>query len=288
MISKTLDLDGPVRIVDYGGEGSLVLLLHGLAGSVGNWTAVGGDLADHGRVIAVDLLGCGETPPAGRGVSVEDNARLVEGLISELGASSATLVGNSMGGLVAMITAADSPSSVDRLVLVDTVLPIDRRSPPDPEVLIKLLSPLIPVFGPLGVRLYRATTTPRQAVDEALRMNCVDVDSIPEMAREAIVENAISRRADAWAIRAFIDADRSVAGYALRPSRLRRLMHRVSQPTLLIHGTEDRLVASGSARWAAAQRPDWDYVEIDGVGHLPMLEAPHAFVDVVSGWLSEP
>ena len=160
--------------------------------------------------------------------------------------------------------------------------------PPDPEVLIKLLSPLVPVLGPLGVRLYRATTTPRQAVDEALRMNCVDVDSIPEMAREAIVENAISRRGDAWAIRAFIDADRSVAGYALRPSRLRRLMHRVSQPTLLIHGTEDRLVASGSARWAAAQRPDWDYVEIDGVGHLPMLEAPDAFVDVVRGWLSEP
>jgi len=287
MLARTIDIEGPVRIVDYGGEGPLILLLHGLAGSAENWEACGDDLTHLGRVVAVDLLGSGETPPAGRKVTIEHNAALVARVIDDLGESSATLIGHSMSGLVAMVTAVKYPDRVDRIVLVNPALPLDYRHLPDLEVLAKLLGPLIPVVGPMGVHLYRAGKTPRREVEETLRMNCVDLDSIPIDVRETIIEGASQRRRQAWAVPAFVEADRSVASYVLRPSRFRRLMHRVSQPTLLIHGTEDRLVSSGSARWAAAQRPDWDFVEIEGVGHVPMLEASDAFVGVVGGWLGD-
>ena len=287
MLARTIDIEGPVRIVDYGGEGPLILLLHGLAGSAENWEACGDDLTHLGRVVAVDLLGSGETPPAGRKVTIEHNAALVARVIDDLDESSATLIGHSMSGLVAMVTAVKYPDRVDRIVLVNPALPLDYRHLPDLEVLAKLLGPLIPVVGPMGVHLYRAGKTPRREVEETLRMNCVDLDSIPIDVRETIIEGASQRRRQAWAVPAFVEADRSVASYVLRPSRFRRLMHRVSQPTLLIHGTEDRLVSSGSARWAAAQRPDWDFVEIEGVGHVPMLEASDAFVGVVGGWLGD-
>jgi len=287
MLARTIDIEGPVRIVDYGGEGPLILLLHGLAGSAENWEACGDDLTHLGRVVAVDLLGSGETPPAGRKVTIEHNAALVARVIDDLDESSATLIGHSMSGLVAMVTAVKYPDRVDRIVLVNPALPLHYRHLPDLEVFAKLLGPLIPVVGPMGVHLYRAGKTPRREVEETLRMNCVDLDSIPIDVRETIIEGASQRRRQAWAVPAFVEADRSVASYVLRPSRFRRLMHRVSQPTLLIHGTEDRLVSSGSARWAAAQRPDWDFVEIEGVGHVPMLEASDAFVGVVGGWLGD-
>ena len=285
MLAKTIDIEGPVRIVDYGGEGPLILLLHGLGGSAENWDACGTDLTGSGRVVAVDLLGSGETPPAGREVTIEHNAALVARLIDDLGESSATLVGHSMSGLVAMVTAVDYPERVDRIVLVSPALPLDYRHLPDLEVLAKLLGPLIPVIGPLGVHVYRAGKTPQREVEETLRMNCVDIETIPVEVRETIIDEAARRRREAWAVNALVDADRSVASYVLRPARFRELMHRVSQPTLLIHGSEDRLVSSGSARWAVAQRPDWDFVEIEGVGHVPMLEASDAFVEVVCGWL---
>ena len=287
MITKTLDVEGPVRIVDFGGEGPLILLLHGLAGSSENWAAVGPGLSGSGRVVAVDLLGCGETPPAGRAVTVEHNAALVARLISELGEDSATLVGHSMGGLVAMLVAAEHPRRVDRLVLVSPALPLDRRHLPDLEVFAKLLTPLIPFLGPVGVHLYRAGRTPRDEVDETLRMNCFDLETIPVDAREMIVDEASRRRGKPWAVGAFVDADRSIASYVLRPSRLRRLVHRISQPVLLIHGVEDRLVSDGSVQWAAAERPDWDLAQLRDIGHIPMLEAPGAFVALAGGWIDE-
>jgi pimeloyl-ACP methyl ester carboxylesterase len=169
--------------------------------------------------------------------------------------------------------------------LVNPALPLDYRHLPDLEILVKLLGPLIPLAGPLAVHLYRVGKSPRREVDEVLHMNCADIETIPLEVRESIVDQFSRWRRQGWAVPAFVDADRSVATYVLRPSRFRRLMHRVSQPTLLVHGTEDRLVSCGSARWASEQRPDWDYVELDGVGHVPMLEAADDFVDVVGSWL---
>jgi pimeloyl-ACP methyl ester carboxylesterase len=288
MITKTLDIEGPVRIVDFGGDGPLILLLHGLAGSAENWAAVGAGLAASGRTVAVDLLGCGDTPPAGRAVNIDHNAALVTRVSSELGDGPATLIGHSMGGLVAMRAAVDHPEFVDRLVLVSPALPLDLRELPDAEVFLKLLGPIIPLIGPAGVALYRAGRTPRQEVDETLRMNCFDIDTVPSAVRETIIDDAARRRHQRWAVRSLVDSDRSIASYVLRPSRIRDVIHRVTQPVLLVHGTEDRLVSTRSARWAAKERPDWDFLELNGIGHIPMLETPEAFVGLVRKWLDAP
>jgi pimeloyl-ACP methyl ester carboxylesterase len=286
VLAKTIDIEGPVRIIDFGGDGPTILLLHGLAGSAENWAAVGPGLTAAGHVVAVDLLGCGDTPPAGRAINVDHNAALVARVIAELGDGPATVIGHSMGGLVAMRTAVDYPEFVDRVVLVDPALPLDLRDLPDGEVFVKLLGPLIPFLGPAAVWLYRAGRTPRQEVEETLRMNCFDIDTVPSAARDSIVDDVARRRQQGWAVRSFVDSDRSIASYVLRPSRMRDLIHRVTQPVLLVHGTEDRLVSAGSARWAATQRPDWHFVELDGIGHIPMIEAPDAFVALVVDWLA--
>ena len=63
-------------------------------------------------------------------------------------------------------------------------------------------------------------------------------------------------------------------------------MQEVVAPTLLLQGDRDRLVPVASARNIASLRPDWEYHEFAGAGHVPMLEVPLEFVDAVSDWLS--
>ena len=142
-----LDIGGPVRVTDYGGNGPLILLVHGIGGSTENWDAAGPLLTEAGHVVALDLIGFGDSEPLGRNPGVEDNALLVIEVIRELGYESATLIGNSMGGLIAMIAAVARPEVIDGIVLVDPALPISRHHPPDLEVLTKLLGPLVPGIG---------------------------------------------------------------------------------------------------------------------------------------------
>ncbi|MCZ6740006.1 MAG: alpha/beta fold hydrolase [Actinobacteria bacterium] len=86
---------GPLHWRDYGGSGEVILLVHGLGGSVANWDAVGPRLSDLGRTVALDLPGFGLSPPA-RDWELHTHARAVHSFMSEF-APSATLIGNSMG-----------------------------------------------------------------------------------------------------------------------------------------------------------------------------------------------
>ncbi len=280
-----LNIGGPVRIAEYGGEGPLILLVHGLGGSTENWDVAGPLLTGAGRVVAIDLIGFGDSEPGDRRPSVEDNARLVSEVIRLLGYESATLVGNSMGGLISMITAVEHANRVDRLVLVNPALPVSRRRPPDLEVITKLIGPLVPGIGVPAFRVYRAAHSPEEETTETLRMIAADADTVPGWARQRLTEVNRLRRGRDWAIPAFLEADRSIPRYVLRPRRFARLIHRVGAPTLLVHGSEDRLVSVDSARWAAQQRPDWTYIEMEGVGHVPMLEAANEFASVTLAWL---
>src|SRR5690242_11196778 len=117
---RTLDLGGPVHVADFGGAGRPIVLVHGLGGSYTNWMAVGGALAGRGRVIAPDLLGFGRTPLAGREPTIAANVAMLGHLLSSLGASArapALLVGNSLGGLLSVLLAAEQPDAVSGLVL---------------------------------------------------------------------------------------------------------------------------------------------------------------------------
>jgi pimeloyl-ACP methyl ester carboxylesterase len=280
-----LDIGGPIRVREYGGDGPLILLVHGLGGSTENWDVTGPLLTERGTVTALDLVGFGESIPGDRRPSVEENGRVVAEVIDALGFEAATLVGNSMGGLVSMLAAVEHASRVDRLVLVNPALPVSRRHPPDFEVLTKLLGPLVPGIGVPAFRVYRAAHSPEEETAETLRMVTADSETVPAWAREGLTNANRRRRSHDWAIPSFLEADRSIARYVLRPRRFAKLIHKVGAPTLLIHGSEDRLVSVDSARWAAEQRPDWSYREMEGVGHVPMLEAADWFVDLVTTWL---
>src|SRR5438876_966375 len=151
MRSRTIDLDGPVHYADFGGTGPTLVLVHGLGGSHVNWMAVAPALARDARVLAVDLAGFGRTPLGERSADVHANRILLDRFLEAVAAGPVVLVGNSMGGLVAMMEAALAPERVAGLVLVAPAQPRSAEARMDGRVAALFLYAL-PVLGELALR----------------------------------------------------------------------------------------------------------------------------------------
>src|ERR1700678_1135403 len=129
-----VDLDGGEQVYlaqppwSVTGERDLVLCVHGMSGAATNWTDLMAELAPDFDCAAVDLPGSGNSaPPARRsGYSIRALAATVIKLIEALDRGPVHLVGNSMGGAVAIRVAAGRPDLVKTLTLVSPALP-DRR-----------------------------------------------------------------------------------------------------------------------------------------------------------------
>ena len=128
--SRTVDLDGPVHYVDFGGpdDGPAVVLVHGLGGSHLNWDLFAPLLNPHARVWALDLPGFGRSEPGGRQVSVPANVAVLDRFLAEVVGEPAVLVGNSMGGMISILAAGERPDAVTGLVLLDPAIPGPRRA----------------------------------------------------------------------------------------------------------------------------------------------------------------
>jgi pimeloyl-ACP methyl ester carboxylesterase len=281
---REVDLNGPVRYADFGGDGPPIVLVHGLGGAHVNWIAAGPLLTRHGRVLALDLAGFGLTPRAGRSASIHANARLLGRFIEEVAGSPAIVIGNSMGGMVAILEAAARPREVAGLVLVDPVLPMAGRRP-DRLVLLAFAAYAVPGVGERFVRTRVAALGPEGLVRETFSYCCADSSSVREDIVQAHIEFARLRDRQPWAQPAFLQGARSLVRLVLRPRTYRAVIRRVHAPTLMMHGAQDRLVSILSAQATARLRPDWTFRVLDGVGHLAELEVPERFADMVTSWL---
>ncbi|NED72905.1 alpha/beta hydrolase [Streptomyces sp. SID9944] len=110
-----------VRLVcrDRGGAGPAVVLLHGLAGHSGEWDAIAERLSSRHRVVAVDQRGHGAAERRPRDVSRSAYVADVVAVVHRLGLHRPVLVGQSLGGHTALLTAAAHPDRVRALVLVE-------------------------------------------------------------------------------------------------------------------------------------------------------------------------
>ncbi len=280
MRSRTLDVGGPVHVADFGGRGTPMVLVHGLGGSHANWLAVGDALARDHRVVAPDLAGFGLTRPEGRSCSVEANAELLTGVIEEIGRP-AVLVGNSMGGMIAMMVAARRPALVEGLVLVGAAMPRPRSSRLDLAVTAAFVTYAFPGLGEMYVRQRAQRLGPEGLVRETIKLCTVDPSRVPRDVYEAHVELARTRREFPWAMEAYLDAARSLVRVLVQRRRYVAMMRSISAPTMLVHGDHDRLVPVAAARLAAQTCPRWRLEVFEDCGHTPQLEMPEKFVQTV-------
>lgn len=278
-----------LHVADFGGSGPPILLIHGLGGSWSNWAAVAPALAEVGSVLAVDLPGFGSSPPAAD-YSIDTHVGAATELLEWWGAAGVTVVGNSMGGLVAELLAARAPAGVVRdLVLVAPATPPPLRPGGlDRRVALRLLGQAVPVMGPAALERYVRSTSPRRQLLETLALITADPSSIPADVLEVGVGQSRRRRSMPWAWQAMSASGRDIARRFVDRRGFDRMIASIPTGALVIQGADDRVVPPAGVMRLADIRPDWDLVVWPGVGHVPMLERPAAFARLVRDRVGAP
>jgi pimeloyl-ACP methyl ester carboxylesterase len=282
-----VDLGGPVHYADYGGQGTPIVMIHGLSGSRLNWMAVGPRLAERHRVFAVEFIGHGLTPMAGRKANLANHRTLIDRFVEKVVGEPAILMGNSTGGHLAILEAALNPEKVAALVLVDPAVPIPLAGGQLPPPAALALVPVM--FRGIGEALMMASarrTTSEQVVYRTLKLVSTDYSRIPEDVIQAHLEAHVPRHGNQEANVAFLQTARSLLAANLRRSSFYAKVRRVAAPTLVVEGEKDALVPMRAIRKLIEVRPDWDLHVFPDLGHVPMMEDPAAFLEVVQGWLS--
>jgi pimeloyl-ACP methyl ester carboxylesterase len=265
-----------------------MLMVHGLGGNALNWMAVGPEIAKHYHAIALDLVGFGQTPLYNRSAAVGANAELVHDFIEKVIGEPVVLMGNSMGGHIAIIEAADHPTWVTECVLVDPAVPIPIRQVrrPPPAMLGLAAAASIPGLAEVVFDRRVRELGPEKLVELSLALVCADPSRVDPAVVEAHVQLTRERgHLGAQNSRAFLQASRSIALRMADP-RFWARVKRITAPTLVIHGSLDRVIPLSAARELVRRRPDWALSVLEGVGHVPMMETPDLFLSVLFEWLA--
>lgn len=269
-------------------DGPTHLLIHGLGGSGTNWLEVMGGLARTGPVIAPDLPGFGRTEPPRPGSSrIRANLGFLKAFIGRVGTPELVVHGNSMGGMLATMLAAARPDVVRELVLVDPALPGPRNQ------LSRLTKQTLKNFGPFAVpglgrrvvgKMYTQYTA-EELFSENQAYVHADPTRVRRVLREVGLENTGYGQRTPWRLDGLVTAAESLVVTLLTSAGLNRAVDAVEARTLLLWGELDQLVGRPVIDAALARRPDWDLHVFDGVGHVPMVEAPDDYLEVVTDWL---
>ena len=281
-----VDLDGPVHYADFGGHGRPIVLIHGLAGSRLNWLTVAPDLARDHRVYALDLIGHGLTPLAGRKATLANHRRVIDGFIDKVAGEPALLFGNSTGGHLAILEAAQAPENATGLVLVDPAVPIPVRGAHESAGSLLLAPLLIRGFGEALMMANARRTTSEQVVYQTLRAVSTDYSRIPDEVIQAHLDAHRPRHGNPDANLAVLQTMRSLIASSLRRASFHAKVRQVRAPTLVVHGDKDRVVPLSASRRLVEIRPDWELHVFEGLGHVPMMEDPQGFLEVVRRWLA--
>jgi pimeloyl-ACP methyl ester carboxylesterase len=287
MRHKIADIGGPVHYIDFGGEGPTLLMVHGLGGNSLNWMAVAPMLADRHHAVALDLAGFGQTPLFDRSAAVGANAELVCNFIQKVIDAPVVLMGNSMGGHIAVLLAADHPQWVDRLILVDPAVPGVHVRRPEPAMLGAMAALSIPGLAENLLDQRTRLLGPERLVAETLALVCADPSRVGRDVVDAHVQLTRERsHLGAQNFRAFMQATRSL-GLRMADPRFWARARRVQAPTLVIHGDRDRLIPVAAAHELVRRVPKWQLRVLEGVGHVPMMETPELFSSVFKDWMAD-
>lgn len=257
------------------GEGEVVVLIHGLAGNSRTWKDVMPMLSRTYDVIAPDLLGHGESAKPMGDYSLGAHASGLRDLLLTLDVPSATIVGHSFGGGVAMQLAYQYPELCERLVLVGSG-GLGR----DVSWLLRLLTlPLaeqtMPLFFP------RWVTGPGTATSRFLRKRGLHAPRLGEMWRSyTSLAGAENRKAFVRTIRTVIEpGGQSVCA-------LDRLYLAAHVPTLIVWGEDDRIIPVTHAHVAHEAIPGSRIEILPDIGHFAHTESPERFLEVLTDFLA--
>lgn len=270
MERQTVKVHGHEVSYRTGGDGPVVLLIHGMAASSSSWVPVLDLLAPHVTYVAPDLPGHGRSDKPRGDYSLGAYAAFLRDLLVTLGHDRATVVGTSLGGGIAMQFAYQHPERIERLVLVCS----GGLGPEVSWMLRALTIPgseyLMPVLFPSFVR---------DAGDAVRRKLGAFGLRAPHMEEEwksyASLTDPGTREAFIKTLRAVID----LRGQSI--SAHDRLYLAELLPTLIVWGQKDHIIPVAHAHHAHEAMPGSELVIFEHSGHFPHVEEPQRFLHVL-------
>jgi len=252
------------------GSGSVLVLLHGIAGTSATWDDLIPRLSARHRVLAPDLLGHGESAKPDGDYSLGAYANMLRDFLEVLGHERATLVKHSLKNDIALQFAYQFPEKCERLVLVSSgglgreVHPLLRAAAlPGAEVVLPWLSVaarqsvgrVVHALGSLGLR--------------------ASADLEESWRSFVSLEEPDARRAFLHTVRGIIDL------HGQRVSAHDRLYLAAELPTLILWGERDRLIPVRHGREAHERIPGSRLEVFPGAGHFSWRDEPRRFAEVL-------
>jgi pimeloyl-ACP methyl ester carboxylesterase len=274
--SQTVEIhDKPVTYHQLG-EGPAIVLIHGITSSSRTWYSVMEGLAEHHTVIAPDLLGHGQSAKPRGDYSLGAYASGIRDLLAILDVPSATVVGHSLGGGIAMQFAYQFPDRLDRLVLVDSGGLGEEVSLALRAATLPLAEYVLPfLFGPVPRGTGRVAG---RALGKLGFRGSAQLRGIAE---------GLESLGSAEARHAFVHTARSVIDpRGQRVDARDRLYLSAQVPTLLVWGECDSIIPVSHGRRAAELMPDSRFEVFAGAGHFPFNDDPERFVSVLSDFVA--
>ena len=274
--SQTVEIHGKPVTYHQLGEGPAIVLIHGITSSSRTWYEVLEGLAEHHTVIAPDLLGHGRSAKPRGDYSLGAYASGIRDLLAVLDVPSATVVGHSLGGGIAMQFAYQFPERMERLVLVDSgglgeevSLALRAATLPLAEYVMPFLFGAVPrgagrfVGGALGKIGVRGSAQLRGIAEGLESLGSAD-------ARAAFVHTA----------RSVIDP------HGQRVDARDRLYLAAEIPSLVIWGECDSIIPVEHGRGAAELMPNSRFEVFAGAGHFPFNDDPERFVGLLGDFIA--
>jgi pimeloyl-ACP methyl ester carboxylesterase len=291
-----------------GRDAEPALYVHGLGGSSTNWTDLAGLLASRLDGYALDLPGFGRSEPARRytlAALADRVVRVIEHLRTcpdhsvpagqrhgpgrRVDRGPVHLFGNSLGGAVSVRVAATRPDLVKTLTLISPAMPfMDPRRSVQGRLVPMLLIPRVERLAARRLAGMNGEEIARQVIDVCW----ADPTSLHPTRLAEAVEEAGRRLTVPWYADAYVRTFRGLVTSFLRAylpgaDSLWRLAERVSVPTLVVWGRQDRLVDVGLAPRVAGAIPDSRLLIMDHTGHVAQMESPRVVARAVLGLLDE-
>lgn len=267
-----LDLDGGPLVADiYEAATSAppVLLVHGWGGSGRYWAQTVARLRDQFTLIVPDLPGIARALPVRRAWNMFAQVEALEALVEYLGIERAHVVGHSMGSGITILLAAKRPELVEKLVLTSiTLFETDaqrqtfERVVDSAEVMMRLRATWMADVPGL--------------VKQAARPFFARVPDEPQLLRAAF--------------RDYLTMDRATAIASARNATSPRITDAAAQiqaETLLIIGRDDRYMPHENAPTTVRRIPRCTIRWIEQCGHLPMVETPDEYAELLRSFLAE-
>ncbi|WP_110239379.1 alpha/beta fold hydrolase [Nocardioides gilvus] len=259
-----------------GGEGPVVLFIHGMLGSQHNWKHLVERMDDTQRVVVPDLFGHGESAKPMGDYSLSSHAATLRDLLDRLEIDTVTVVGHSLGGGIAMQFFYLFPERVERLVLVAS------------GGLGREVSPLLRSATLPGAEQFLTvvasawmTTKLRGLGDAAARVGWKPGADVGAMWRGfSSLGDRESRRAFLATTRAVVD----IGGQTV--SAHDKLTDVEPPPTLVVWGSKDRMIPAWHALKAKETVPGIRVELFEGAGHFPHLDDPDRFADLLRDFIA--